>query len=920
MTNFQINFEHPWFLLLLIPAIALPLISYFKLSKRYRFTRNRITSLSLHITVMVLSIAVLAGLSFSYFLPNTDNEVILLVDASYSNAEDSQEDTDDFIKEVVATTDSKFKLGIVTFGYDQVYASRLTTDTSRTYANYVQAPSPNTTATDIASALTYTAELFKKPETARIVLITDALETDGEAANVIKSIASKGIHVDTVYFSGEELDREVQIVDLTTDSEQKILVGESFSMELTVESTYAGKVKLFTGANSVWGTPLEFELTEGKNKLTIPYTFTLPGLHEMTFELEAAESGDSIAFNNVFKTFFYLEIFDDILIIEGFEDESAHMTAMLKDELNVTVVSVDDPVNMPNSLETLRLYDEIVLLNVANEDLPAGFDQMLYTYVHDIGGGLFTVCGNKPGTDPSAGGDSANAYTRDDMYGSIYQEMLPVEIIEYTPPLAVMIIIDISKSMYTPGMEGYEGSKLQAAIQGARSCLDSLSERDYIGIMTLAETYDERIEVTPRSQRPLIDSIIDDIEHAALNDTLAPGNQTIFSVALERAGIALDAITSVEKRHIIIVTDGQPTEEKARYTPWLEENRDKGITTSIVGINCNEQTEKNMQDVLFEHAGVPKDNFHNASVEDVATTMRTDLMMPAIKNVNYEPFYPTVKDSDSIVLNNLNASQLPIVHGFYGVKAKEGANVVLSSEFTPLYAEWTFGEGRVGTFACDLNGIWSADIVSTPEGATLINNIVTSLFPSKSVKVPDIDTEITGDNYSTLLSVFTTLEEGEYIEVNITSPSELEGGDPTVQTIVAGLNDSYSRIPFSVTTSGLHEIKVQKKNAEGEVLSESISYKALSYSKEYDVFVDKAAAEELAASLSKHTDGVVITDAQEVFRNAVKYLHIIIDPKIVFMIIAVVLFLLDIAVRKFKWKWPHEIIRDKKKTQTLKTK
>ena len=33
---------------------------------------------------------------------------------------------------------------------------------------------------------------------------------------------------------------------------------------------------------------------------------------------------------------------------------------------------------------------------------------------------------------------------------------------------------------------------------------------------------------------------------------------------------------------------------------------------------------------------------------------------------------------------------------------------------------------------------------------------------------------------------------------------------------------------------------------------------------------------------------------------------------ITFIISVIALFLLDIAVRKFKWKWPHEIIRDKK--------
>ena len=40
------------------------------------------------------------------------------------------------------------------------------------------------------------------------------------------------------------------------------------------------------------------------------------------------------------------------------------------------------------------------------------------------------------------------------------------------------------------------------------------------------------------------------------------------------------------------------------------------------------------------------------------------------------------------------------------------------------------------------------------------------------------------------------------------------------------------------------------------------------------------------------------------------------DPRYLFMILALVLFLTDVAVRKFKFKWPHEIVRafrDKRK-------
>ena len=36
MTNFKILFEHPWLLLLLIPAFAVTLYFYFRISKRYR--------------------------------------------------------------------------------------------------------------------------------------------------------------------------------------------------------------------------------------------------------------------------------------------------------------------------------------------------------------------------------------------------------------------------------------------------------------------------------------------------------------------------------------------------------------------------------------------------------------------------------------------------------------------------------------------------------------------------------------------------------------------------------------------------------------------------------------------------------------------------------------------------------------------
>ena len=54
MQNFQFAFDQPLWFLLLIPALALTVVPYFMLSKKYRRTRNRIVSMILHILLFCL--------------------------------------------------------------------------------------------------------------------------------------------------------------------------------------------------------------------------------------------------------------------------------------------------------------------------------------------------------------------------------------------------------------------------------------------------------------------------------------------------------------------------------------------------------------------------------------------------------------------------------------------------------------------------------------------------------------------------------------------------------------------------------------------------------------------------------------------------------------------------------------------------
>ena len=113
----------------------------------------------------------------------------------------------------------------------------------------------------------------------------------------------------------------------------------------------------------------------------------------------------------------------------------------------------------------------------------------------------------------------------------------------------------------------------------------------------------------------------------------------------------------------------------------------------------------------------------------------------------------------------------------------------------------------------------------------------------------------------------------------------------------------------------MYELSLKKVDAEGNVLAEYRTYRSFSFSEEYDLVNAPEDAElaALLAALAQSGDGSLIEkndDPVEVFANFVTAIHKTFDPRYVFMILALVLFLADVAVRKFKFKWPHELIRE----------
>ncbi len=900
MSNLQITYKYPWALLLIIPALLIVFIPYFRLDKRYRFTRNRIISIISHSIASILVVNLLAGLGFSYEKPNDKNEVIILVDVSDSGVNES-ELRDESVRSIIDVCPQGCKIGIVKFGYGYDYSVQLTSDTDSVYEQYVLSKNPDGTATALADALKYSSSLFANKQTAKIVVVSDGYETDGNALLSISEIIADGIAVDSLLINGEQ-HRDIQIVSASVDANE-IVVGESFNVNVllkcnSLEGEEAAILRLYD--NGTQCGDVAVALKNGDIEFPVSLTLNEWGMHELNFELitdselfgEPLE--DSVKVNNSYRTYVNIEEFENVLLIERYEGEGATLASIISETKTVTDISVEDDLDsFPTNISEIAMYEQIVLVNIAYSDMPEGFEELLNRYVYDLGGGLFTVGGiNDYGSDGSL---IPHAYNRDDLEQSKYfKAMLPVNAEDYTPPIAVMLVVDTSLSMKSTG-------KLDSALDGARACLDALHDRDFCGIVSFSSASSERLSILPVSQKETITEAITKVKDDA-------GGGTIFSDAIMKSGRALSVINNVERKHIILITDGLPGDSYEEYKQYIENNVADNITMSVltIGIKSSEK-EAEMNRAATEGGG----KYYNVTdVGSISNMMYKDLTEEAIPEIQYgKEFDLKVKDK-STIFTGIESNSIPTLSGYYGTVAKKDATVPLMGEYVPIYATHKYGKGKVGSFMCDLNGEWSKEFVDSTVGKALILNIVESLFPFEDVRSDAIKYELKSDNYSHWINIHGA-EQGQTVDVRVIPISNhLQHLNGIIKVDAA---ESNRRFTFKITEPGLYEIIILVNDESGMQISEMSVYETFSYSEEYNT-LGKASTDGavLMSELAKRGGGSVVSDPIDAFKGFKDKLLLEYDPRVILIIASIALILTDIAVRKFKFKWIHEIIKERR--------
>ena len=368
------------------------------------------------------------------------------------------------------------------------------------------------------------------------------------------------------------------------------------------------------------------------------------------------------------------------------------------------------------------------------------------------------------------------------------------------------------------------------------------------------------------------------------------------------------SLTSVEKRHIVLISDGQPGDKSYQaYASVIERYAKLGVTLTIAIIGSG-----GMMDDMAAAAKLGNGRLINITdINQLTELMRSDLECDEIKGVNFETFRPKIKDHTSVV-SGISQDDIPELDGFYGTQVKQGASVPLMGEYVPVYAQWKYGSGSVGSFMCDLEGEWSSKFINNQTGQKILKNIVLSLFPTKAIRPSEIDVDLNWNNYTTTMSVLTELKEGERIEATISGKNEFN--EEVITPIEMNAENGYTRTTFVVMQPGVHDIVVRKVDENGETLAETSTYRVFSYSKEYEA-LSAGDGEAFLSELAVKGKGMAIENYWEVFEGFEEVIHRMVDPRLWVCLTALCLFLLDIAVRKFKFKWIHEIINDRKEQQ-----
>lgn len=720
----SIGFLDPMWLLLALTAIPLAIIGWRWLHAMGNL--RRWTAILLRTALVILLTMMLAT---AVTRRETDRlAVVIVVDVSESvrrladlgmDSSGARADAIDRAKRWVADAiesgeaDTENLVGVVVFDGEP---TALTTPRHLTSDDILDQPFDIAIVegTNIEEALRFAGAIFPHDAARRIVLISDGVETAGDAlAAAIENTDETGAPtpIDIVaidYATPNEI--LVESVDSPPNAAGESTVPVRVVIRST--STATGELLLLREGRpvdispGVPGVGDRVTLQPGANPLT--YSVPLPDTMVHRFQarfIPDEQASDTIAVNNAGEAFTITPGKGNVLIVDGVSDnDPSGSGAILANTLRAEGVDVETipPAAFPDNLLSLQAHDLIILQNVAADEIPQISHRHLSAYVNDFGGGLVMIGGH----------DSLGAGA---WGGTPVEDLLPVKLDPseelIVPAAAIMFVLDSSGSMASP-VRGSRRSQQMIANEGAALAIGTLDERDMVGVLAFTGSYRTVVELAPLSN----------VEHVkSRTRSIAPGGGTNMYPALQHAGELLNKVDA-DVKHIIVLSDGQSMGDPnlgVNIARRLAAN-DISVSAIAVGDGADSQT---MERIALNGNG----EFYNVTNPHVLPKIFLKEMKIVSRRMVREVDFTPVRIRTGSPIDSAILAGAPPLHGYVLTQSKPTGGVMTplrTPEDEPVLSHWNVGLGQVAAWTSDAHDAWSNDWLSWPGYRTLWAQIV----------------------------------------------------------------------------------------------------------------------------------------------------------------------------------------------------
>ncbi len=560
-------------------------------------------------------------------------------------------------------------------------------------------------ATDLQRALHLAFSLLPDDALARVVVMSDGLETQGSAEAEAETAARFGIPLHWVDLGELPRPPELMVVGLELPEAPRPNIPFTVTAKVRATRAMAGQCELTV--DGLIEATRELDLAVGDADVALEVKVKEGGDKRVAVACAPVDPAlDRFASNNRFELPLRVPDKPKVLYVEGEQRFRQNLVTALAEDFAVELRGAR---GVPSTLADANAFDLIFISDVPRqgemgyENLSAQQMRVLEGYARGGGGLIF------------AGGENAfgpGGYGGTHLERKVLPVLLDVQKKEDIPGLALMLVIDRSGSMA-------QQNRMELAKEAARATLEALQPSDKLGVIAFDTVPTPVVRLQRASNRLRITDAI---------RAISPGGGTAIFPALDQAYEQL-AATQAKIKHIILLSDGE-----ANRTGILElvaRSYQDRITISTVAAGTGSDTALLMQ--IAEEGGGRyyytdrADNIPKLFLKETSEVSRRALVE--------DRFRPTVgkRFRGLQMFKGLQMDRVPPLLGYTSTRAKPRAEVIMTSHLgEPVLARWRLGLGKVLVWTSDVKNKWAHYWLSWPGYAQLWRQVIRDTMRSET--------------------------------------------------------------------------------------------------------------------------------------------------------------------------------------------